>query len=74
MLFPDIDVSGLVLGFPFVDCDMESINLWLADQPTADVDYRFSVLVRPEMSVERLEEQIVQLKPAGLKPYPGFPI
>ncbi len=72
MLLPEADVSGLAMGMPTAGCDIAGINDWIAAQVTCDVKSRFSLLVRPEASADRLEEQILRLKPAGLKPYMCF--
>ena len=70
VLFADSQVSGLVLGFPTKECDINGINSYLAEHITAPC--RFSLLCRPDMNIDQLERQIVQFKPAGLKPYMCF--
>lgn len=69
-LFPDSVVNGLVLGFPVKGCDIPRINEYLAANVPAED--RFSLLVHPSMSADELEKQIVQYRPAGLKPYMVF--
>lgn len=70
-LFPDSDVSGLILGLPTRGCDIDGINSYLA-QNVDRVINRFSILTSPDMSDYELEKQINELKPAGLKPYMCF--
>ena len=69
-LFPHSRVHGLVMGFPAHNCNMPEINRYVAEH-VAFAD-RFSLLVHPSMSTDELERQIVQYKPAGLKPYMVF--
>ncbi|MFI4910281.1 MAG: amidohydrolase family protein [Sedimentisphaeraceae bacterium JB056] len=72
MLFPEVEVSGLVMGMPTAGCDTVGINNWVASEVSSDSRSRFSILVTPEMTTGCLEEQVVRLKPAGLKPYMCF--
>ncbi len=69
-LFPDSDVSGLVLGYPQKGCDISGINAYLAENVVCP--HRFSILCSPQMSAEQLESCIRLYKPAGLKPYMCF--
>jgi glutamate-1-semialdehyde 2,1-aminomutase len=71
MLFPDIKVNGLVLGFPTKKVDIASTNAYLASQCDAKAD-RMSLLCSPDTNNDTLENWIKEYKPAGLKPYMCF--
>ena len=70
MIFPDSHVSGLVLGFPTRGCDINGINSHLSQHITAP--NRFSILCGPDLDARGLEKQILDFRPAGLKPYMCF--
>lgn len=70
MLFPDSQVSGLVIGFPTRGCNINGINSHLAQHIT--YPNRFSILCGPDMDIRTLETQILEFGPAGLKPYMCF--
>ena len=72
MLFPDAEVYGLAMGMPTAGCDIAGINDWIASEVYSNKRSRFSIFVSPEMPLDELEEQVVRLKPAGLKPYMCF--
>ena len=67
-LFSGIDVTGLVMAYPSKDCDIEGENEFVARQ-VRNTENRFLLMTSPGLPVKKLEEQILLLKPAGLKPY-----
>ena len=67
-LFPGIDVNGLLMGYPAKGCDIEGENEFVARQ-VKNTENKFLLMTSPELPVKKLEEQILRLKPAGLKPY-----
>jgi len=70
-LFPNIQMSGLILGMPSKQCDINGINRYLGENIQAS-DLRFSILTGPQFSADELERQIIELHPHGLKPYMCF--
>ena len=67
-LFPDSQVNGLVMGMPIYNCDLEKENEFIAASMNDDKN-RFSIMTKPQMSLENLESAIKTMKPNGLKPY-----
>ena len=67
-LFPQSQITGLTFGFPTLNCDMQRINEFVA-QEVVNSPNKFSLLIHPDMPPEDLENTILKLKPAGLKPY-----
>lgn len=67
-LFPDSELSGLVMAFPGKNSDIDAINRDVAED-IRDKNLPFSILTRPGDSAAKLESEIQRLKPAGLKPY-----
>lgn len=70
-LFPDAIIKGLVLGFPTKGCEIAEINNYLS-QNIPQTGNHFSILTHPSTSGRDLEQQILQSKPFGLKPYLVF--
>lgn len=68
ILFPDSHLTGLVMGMPVYNCDLNSENDFVAQSVTGTANH-FSVMTDPRMSMEELEKTILTKKPAGLKPY-----
>ncbi len=68
ILFLNVRVNGLIMGTPVFDCDVVAENDYVSKSIT-DSNNRFSLMVHPEMSADRLEKYIQIYKPAGLKPY-----
>jgi glutamate-1-semialdehyde 2,1-aminomutase len=71
ILFPDAAVRGLILGMPTKECDIRGVNQYMAQHIDTNT-YRFSILTGPQLSDNELEQQIIQYKPHGLKPYMCF--
>lgn len=69
-LFADSKISGLILGFPTRNCNIMAINTHLSNHVAPP--NIFSILCSPEISEKELEASIIQLQPAGLKPYMCF--
>ncbi len=67
-MFPDSSVHGLIMGTPLYDCDLESENTFVAESIRNKRD-RFSMMVKPQMSIQKLESMINTYTPSGLKPY-----
>lgn len=70
-LLPGIDVRGMVMGYPTKDVLMAEENQEVATQCTA-AHLPFALLVKPSDSLEQLEANIQQFRPAVLKPYMCF--
>jgi len=68
ILFPDSRINGLVMGMPVYNCDLERENEFVAASIKDDKN-RFSIMTKPQMSLENLESAIKTMKPNGLKPY-----
>jgi len=68
VLFPDSRVHGLIMGTPLYNCDLESENIFVAESISNKSD-RFSIMVKPQMSIQKLESMINTYNPSGLKPY-----
>ena len=66
-LFPDSQVDGLIMGMPVYNCNLEAENKYIAQ--TISEKNCFSLMVKPQMSSEELNEEIKRFRPAGLKPY-----
>lgn len=73
MLLPDADVTGNIMGFPQSQCDIHGQNDYLADN-IGDRGDVFSMLVSPDMPIEKLEQDVVKYKPFALKPYMCFSV
>ena len=70
-LFPEIQVAGMVMGFPTSDADVVGENQHVANS-VAITGYPFAMMVRPETPAAELEAAVNELKPAVLKPYLSF--
>lgn len=70
-LLPDSEVSGMLMGFPTADVDIDSENRFVAESATA-AGMPFAMMVRPDMDLEVLESDIRRLRPNVLKPYMCF--
>jgi len=70
-LLPGAAVHGMVMGYPTKDVLMAEENREVAGQCTP-AHYPFAWLVRPSDSAEQLEADIIQYRPAVLKPYMCF--
>ncbi|MBI2433854.1 MAG: amidohydrolase family protein [Candidatus Hydrogenedentes bacterium] len=66
-LFPGIEVSGMLMGFPTLDVDMAGENGMVA-RSANEKGWPFALLVRPEMPAVDLERDIQSLNPSVLKP------
>jgi glutamate-1-semialdehyde 2,1-aminomutase len=66
-LFPDSQVNGLIMGMPVYNCNLEAENKYIAQ--TISEKNCFSLMIKPQMSSEELNEKIKRFRPAGLKPY-----
>jgi predicted TIM-barrel fold metal-dependent hydrolase len=71
ILFSGAKVNGLLLPTPTKGCDINGMNEYIAKNVDAGKN-RFSLIVSPELPAEQLEQQIINLKPQGLKPYMCF--
>lgn len=71
MLFPDAKVNGLIMGFPKKGCNVKAINKYLSKNIKKSKN-RFSILAHPLTSWQELEQEILKIKPHGLKPYMCF--
>lgn len=71
VLLPGINVRGMVMGYPTPDVLMAEENLEVATQCTP-AGHIFAWLVKPSDSLEQLEADIIQYRPAVLKPYMCF--
>jgi len=69
--FPQAQIHGLMFGFPTFGCDMQKENEFVA-QEVDNSPNKFSLLILPDMPPEDLENEILRLKPSGLKPYLVF--
>jgi len=70
-LFPDIQVAGMVMGFPTSDADVVGENQHVASS-IGKTGFPFAMMVRPETPAAELEAAVNELKPAVLKPYLSF--
>lgn len=70
-LLPGIDLRGMVMGYPTKDVMMAEENREVATQ-CAPAGYPFAWLVKPSDSLEQLESDILEFRPAVLKPYMCF--
>ena len=70
-LLPGIEVRGMVMGYPTKDVLVAEENREVATQCTA-AHLPFALLVKPSDSMEQLEADIQQYRPAVLKPYMCF--
>lgn len=70
-LLPDAEVRGMVMGYPTRDVLMAEENREVAAQCTG-AHMPFAWLVKPSDDLARLEADIVEFRPAVLKPYMCF--
>ncbi len=70
-LFPDSTVSGMIMGFPTEDVDLDGENDFVAENARA-AGFPFALLTRPQTPQPQLDADISRLKPAALKPYKSF--
>lgn len=70
-LFPDSAVSGMLMGFPTADVDIDAENNYVAASAQS-AGYPFALLVKPEMTEAALETDILRFEPSVLKPYMVF--
>ena len=70
-LFPDAQVTGLVMGTPTKGADWRAENDFVAKNVRGSGSL-MSLLTHPKMPAHELEEAIQTLQPAGLKPYLVF--
>ena len=70
-LFPHAAANGLVMGFPSAQVDVDAENAFVVEQVT-DRCNRFSIMVKPDMSVQQVQADIERCRPFGLKPYLCF--
>jgi predicted TIM-barrel fold metal-dependent hydrolase len=68
VLFPDSETTGLVMGTPVYNCDLDAENKFVAQSVTNEKN-RFSLMIRPQMSYKNLENAIKTYRPFGIKPY-----
>ncbi|MFI4913093.1 MAG: amidohydrolase family protein [Sedimentisphaeraceae bacterium JB056] len=73
MLLPDALVTGNIMGFPRERCDIQGQNEYLANNIGNEGNV-FSLLVSPDVSIDKLEADIVNYKPFALKPYLCFSV
>ena len=66
--FPDSQVNGLIMGMPVYNCDLEAENKFIA-QSISNKNNRFSLMIKPQMSVKSIIGAVKQFNPTGLKPY-----
>jgi predicted TIM-barrel fold metal-dependent hydrolase len=71
MLFPEAQVSGLLMAFPTEDVDVAAENAFVA-RSAEGTPHRFSLMTRPETPAADLEAEVLRWRPAGLKPYLVF--
>jgi predicted TIM-barrel fold metal-dependent hydrolase len=71
MLFPEAQVTGLLMGFPTEDVDVPAENAFVA-RSVQGTPHRFSLMTLPETSAAELEAEVLRWRPAGLKPYMVF--
>ena len=69
LLLPGREVHRIAFGFPFRDVDFASINRFTIEESRNDKESGAFLLVKPSMSYESVEQQIVEEGFLGLKPY-----
>ena len=69
LLLPGREVHRVAFGFPFQDVDFKAINEFTITQSRKDPQSGAFLLVKPAMSAEDVERQIVEDGFLGLKPY-----
>jgi predicted TIM-barrel fold metal-dependent hydrolase len=70
-LLPDVEVGGMLMGFPTADVEVDAENAFVAESARA-AGLPFALLVRPDSPIDRLEKDIQHHQPAVLKPYMCF--
>lgn len=70
-LFPDSKVTGMLMGFPTADVDVDGENNFVAEMAHS-AHFPFALMVKPQTPASQLEAEIRRLKPATLKPYMTF--
>lgn len=68
-LFPGRTVSYLMMGYPFINGDLDAANRFTARQAATDPKSAALMLVRPDFSAEYVAQAIDEHGFRGLKPY-----
>jgi len=69
IFLPDREIHYLLMGFPFVHCDFERMNSFVADEVSKDLLSVPSMVVHPRMQPEEVVTMIEKYGFVGLKPY-----
>ncbi len=67
-LFPDSETTGLTMGFPSRECDIDKENEFVAKSVEGQ-DMPFAIITKPTTPVRHLRNQIERFKLNGFKPY-----
>ncbi len=70
-LFPGVDVSGMIMGFPTKCCDLKNINKSVSKQAKQN-GYPFVMMVHPQDSPVDMERSAKETNAVALKPYMVF--
>jgi hypothetical protein len=71
-LYPGREMHYLILGTPIIGMDIESHNVWMAEELKADPESAINMIVTPDMTPEYVANQVKKYNFLGLKPYRIF--